>query len=65
MEKPVGFGSHSGGGATFERTNPNYIEDNIRRLEQAYKECPIKWRKTFLRGMDPQDRRELRRRKVI
>lgn len=63
LKKATGW-SRVGTGATFERTNPDYVEEHIARLARQYYECPRAWRREFLAGLDYRDRWELKKRGI-
>ena len=44
-------GNRGGCGGGFERTNPDYDADKLRRLRADYASLDPKWRPTFLQGL--------------
>lgn len=53
-------GSNRGGtGGGYERTDPDYEHNRLRRLRTEYLSLEPKWRATFLRGLSGADERAL------
>lgn len=46
----------------YERTDPDYNDKRIAQLAKDYKECPKKWRDTFIAGLPRADINALRER---
>ena len=62
MNSPTNRVIRLGHSGSYERTNPDYIDDKIARLTQDYEDCPKEWRKTFLAGLQKKDAEEILRR---